>query len=547
MVLMMSRPTRRSSSRNHQFQKRLPADVVDRLLGVMATFRLPGTGPLDPEIVATVKLRDPFRFSLQTTDDRLAKRRQAAAEEQFAALVHMYRSGPAALTHQETVALAGVWYAELVADWSADPGRAEAWDEMREQVRDAALDAIRHGAECWDTLDKTIGAAGFLAARGLVLDPASRHRFLEQAARALDLGAARLARMAEGDYSPDPAAARFPQWDRTAQPVPPSESGRVVKTFDDLFARWRQTGDKAPSTVANWKALLAQFSAFLGHDDPALVTQADVIRWKDKLVADGRKRIDDTALACLRALYAPAVAERAVTGVISNPALGVASRQTKSKTGKLPYSDAEVAKLLAAAAEEENAARRWLVPLLAFTGARVGELCQLWAENVEKIDGISVVHIRPAPDGGTSKTEGSERTIPLHPELVRLGFLDFVRKRGSGPLFYAGTTRRAVRARPDGERRHASKGTANRLAEWIRDLGFNDPRKSPNHAFRHWMKTAMLKASVATQVADKIQGHSSNSTADVYRHVDLDMMAKALERIPVPKPADAQPSQNVSS
>lgn len=541
MVLMMSRPSKRDGSKNHYFAKRLPASVAGALKGRRAVFRLPGATLLEPDIAVQVTLRDPFRLSLQTSDAGLAKRRQAACEEQFSGLVAATRDGPVPLSFQNIIALAGELYRDFVAHWSADPGDARHWVVVREDIADAALDVNEEDtAAGWDRLYRALDIERFLAERHLIIDTDTRRRLALEAAKAVLDGTEVLERMAGGDYRPDPNVARFPAWQppKVARTLPEG----AVTSFDELFDRWRKAGNKAPSTVGNWRSIIDQFKDFVGHDDPGAVGQADVIRWKDALLAQGRKRIDDTALACLKAVYAPAVAEQAVTGIRVNPALGVSARQARRQAGqtKLPYTDEEVARLLGLAAKQTNAAKRWLPLLLACTGARVGELAQLWGENVAVVDGVHALRIAPAPDGGTLKNEVSERTIPLHPELIRQGFLAFVKTRGAGPLFYAGSGRRAARARDDSERRHVSKGVANHLAGWIREEGFSDSRKAPSHAFRHWMKTALLKAGASERVADAIQGHAGRSEADTYRHVDLGMMAEALGRVVIPHaPAEA--------
>ena len=193
------------------------------------------------------------------------------------------------------------------------------------------------------------------------------------------------------------------------------------------------------------------------------------------------------------------------------------------------YEDAEVAQILHLAQQETSSYRRWLPWLMAFSGARVGEVAQLWGNRILEIDGIPVMRIAPAEDGGTLKNEGSERDVPIHPVILEKGFLSFVRERGNGPLFYG----RASNPREGG--RHASKGVANHLASWIRECGFQDKRKAPNHAFRHWFKTACQKAGVQDSVADAIQGHvGSRGEADRYRHVSVAVMLEAIQRIPVP-------------
>src|SRR5262249_5711299 len=78
----------------------------------------------------------------------------------------------------------------------------------------------------------------------------------------------------------------------------------------------------------------------------------------------------------------------------------------------------------------------WLPLLALFSGARLNELAPLTAEDV-KIDAASGVRfvtvIEDEEAGRGVKTEQSLRAVPVHPALVRIGFVDFVEHiRASG-------------------------------------------------------------------------------------------------------------------
>ena len=166
------------------------------------------------------------------------------------------------------------------------------------------------------------------------------------------------------------------------------------------------------------------------------ITDADVIRWKDALVANGlkSKTIKNSYLGCLRAIFNFAVENKLIS---KSPAENVKVAYRKnSEQRQLPYSDEEVARLLRLAKQQTNPARRWLPWLAALSGARIGELAQLWAEGIKIENGIHFMEIKAAPDGGSLKTPNSERRVPLHPILIKDGFLDFVKTKGKGPLFY---------------------------------------------------------------------------------------------------------------
>ena len=73
----------------------------------------------------------------------------------------------------------------------------------------------------------------------------------------------------------------------------------------------------------------------------------------------------------------------------------------------------------------------WLPLLGLFTGARRGELAGLTAADAhhEETSGHPVIVLSEDQKRNRSlKTPGSARTIPLHPELIRLGFMQFVEK-----------------------------------------------------------------------------------------------------------------------
>lgn len=91
----------------------------------------------------------------------------------------------------------------------------------------------------------------------------------------------------------------------------------------------------------------------------------------------------------------------------------------------------------------------WLPLLALYTGGRLNELCQLDTEDISKNDkdGIWTISLmddeldRPLPK--SLKNQSSRRILPIHSELIRMGFLDFVREasnQGREKLFSDGLT-----------------------------------------------------------------------------------------------------------
>ena len=67
----------------------------------------------------------------------------------------------------------------------------------------------------------------------------------------------------------------------------------------------------------------------------------------------------------------------------------------------------------------------WINIMLALTGARRGEIAGLLTTDILEDDGIHFAYIRPNQLRGLKRNH-CKRRIPLHPQLLELGFLDFV-------------------------------------------------------------------------------------------------------------------------
>lgn len=551
VVIMSSRPCRRDESGYLQFRKRLPSDIAKAANGKRVAFTFP-SGDGYPDVVAMATLRDHVKFSLRTRDPEIAKQRHGLATAQLQRICEGIRNGPRSLTHKQRLALAGLVYRDFIADYEDEPGNADKWELLQRHVADTAENGPAALERCYGHIVDAV-----LVRECLVTDEGSRKLLIEEAALAISQAARRLKQCASGDYRPDQTAERFPVLESREDTAPsashaaPKPSTRNKKkaassslvpiTFDALFEKWRLEVQPAASTVASWQPYLRLLKEYVGHDDPRRVTKADMVSWKDALIAAGRspRGTRDGALAAVRAVFNYAVANDIME---TNPVVGVTVKGLKKRAGttRLPYADEDVSRIIALSDKETHPTRHWLPLLMATSGARVAELTQLWGQRVVEEDGMWLMKIAPAEDGGSLKNEGSERAVPIHPAVIERGFLEFVKSKGNGPLFY-GRKQPTIRrkfpvktAQPKSV--HASKGAANHIGEWIRSQGFNDPRKAPNHAFRHWWKTAAQRAGVLDSVADAIQGHTgSRGEADGYRHASVKVLFEAVSKVNVPR------------
>lgn len=275
---------------------------------------------------------------------------------------------------------------------------------------------------------------------------------------------------------------------------------------------------------------------FLGHDDALRIGPTDIVAFKDHRLTtpsprSGRlaspKTVRDSDLAALRTLFGWAVMNHLLP---SNPAQGLTIKVGRKPQLRLKgFTDTEALSILSAslayvggAREHERtaAAKRWVPWLCAFTGARVGEIGQLRKQDV-RCEGATYV-IRITPEAGTVKTNEA-REVPLHPQIVSLGFPAFVESSASGPLFLV----------PDesGDVLGPLDGLKNRLREFVRSI-IDDPNVQPNHGWRHRFTTICIDAGISARVYNAIQGHAGASVADRYGDVTLKARTEAVTKLP---------------
>ncbi|MDP3195390.1 hypothetical protein [Tabrizicola sp.] len=261
---------------------------------------------------------------------------------------------------------------------------------------------------------------------------------------------ARAAERDDGDYSGQPA---HPLLVNANMPEPALPPVSIETLFADYIAS-RQALGKHLDGGANWKRVVTSLTKFLGHKDARKVTKRRLLDWRDHLLSSGLspRIIADVYLACMRAILAWAHGNDRLA---TNEATLVKQETPKKRqTRERGYTTDEAVALLTASLSHQppaaktastqeskhiTAARRWVPLLLAFTGARVVEITQLRQEDVRQ-DGDRWI-IRITPDAGSVKT-GEYRDVPLHRQVVDLGFPEFVAEAGVGPLFHRASRRK---------------------------------------------------------------------------------------------------------
>jgi integrase len=146
---------------------------------------------------------------------------------------------------------------------------------------------------------------------------------------------------------------------------------------------------------------------------------------------------------------------------------------------------------------------RWGAVIGLYTGARAGEVSQLFLRDFDTEAKTPTVKITNESEGQSVKTD-TQRCIPIHPDLIRLGLLERVkalRESGEERLF-------------PGVRLDGKAGPGNALVKGfsylLRNLGLGPRRKNGtlgHHGFRKSVVGAFQAAGVSDDKRRAFLGH----------------------------------------
>lgn len=152
----------------------------------------------------------------------------------------------------------------------------------------------------------------------------------------------------------------------------------------------------------------------------------------------------------------------------------------------------------------------WLPLLALFGGSRQAEFAGLRVADIREDENAHyplMWFTRDRKAGRRLKTKTSERVVPVHPELIELGFLDFVaaRRKADGEQAWLFPT-----VAPDQKR-----ALSNWAKWWGRYLRTHAGVKDTNkvfHSFRHGFQDALRQATPDEELRDALAGRSSGKS-----------------------------------
>ena len=270
-------------------------------------------------------------------------------------------------------------------------------------------------------------------------------------------------------------------------------------------------------TVRAYTNDLADFRKFLGIDvAPAEISTATLSRYLEDML--GRRKLAAASVrrrfACLRAFFR----HRADRENFADPFAALKLQLPRRRRLPRTLSRPEIKSLmgsLATTVHANSASDTVLgtaVSLMVATGIRVGELCRLAIEDV-------------SPDGATCRIHGKgsrDRMAYISDATLRRELRVLVEQRRRTAPVHA-----AIFLNRQGAPMK-TQSIRSRLRRYARQIGLS--RRITPHMLRHTAATLLIETGVDIRFVQRLLGHSSIATTEIYTHVSDEALRTTLER-----------------
>lgn len=176
----------------------------------------------------------------------------------------------------------------------------------------------------------------------------------------------------------------------------------------------------------------------------------------------------------------------------------------------------------------KNEDYKWGALLGLYTGARLREVAQLDKADIRCEDGIWYIDVNGDGQNKSLKTAAAKRRVPIHSDLIRLGFLDWVATKREGQRLFLSLTY------------NVKEGYGRKLGRWFNTVLLPGLSLKESglvfHSLRHTMVSRLAQAGVIEPLYQEIVGRERQGvTQQVYNKEGHTLAQKqeALEKFEV--------------
>ncbi|MEN6541795.1 site-specific integrase [Parvibaculum sp.] len=172
----------------------------------------------------------------------------------------------------------------------------------------------------------------------------------------------------------------------------------------------------------------------------------------------------------------------------------------------------------------------WLPILGLYHGNRLEEFAQLVRSDIRLEGSIWYFDINDE-DGKQVKNEQSKRRVPIHPEVLKLGFLVYLNEVTSNP-----NDQVFPELTPGGADGKLGHNFSKWFTRYRKDIGVYE-RGLDYHSFRHGVTTKLYEANISPVIVDELTGHEGVGTGQtVYKkEMSLSVLHDAISKVDWPE------------
>ncbi|EHU5172145.1 tyrosine-type recombinase/integrase [Vibrio parahaemolyticus] len=212
------------------------------------------------------------------------------------------------------------------------------------------------------------------------------------------------------------------------------------------------------------------------------------------------------------------------------------TRGTKASQQRDRWQLKEIKRLLSSSEfRKKDAQFQWTTKLQIYQGCRPSEVCQLTTHNIQMIDGVACISISDSEADQRLKTTNAFRIVPLHNQLIKGGFLEYVQERREQKQ------KQLFNYKPHGENKDWSFRYRTNLGKLQTAIGMKPNARPTAYSFRHTFIDELKIADIPEHVVAEIVGHAHpNITYGRYgKQAQIQQLHDAVNKFPCLEVNDA--------
>ncbi|HCG7138044.1 TPA: tyrosine-type recombinase/integrase [Vibrio parahaemolyticus] len=171
---------------------------------------------------------------------------------------------------------------------------------------------------------------------------------------------------------------------------------------------------------------------------------------------------------------------------------------------------------------------QWTTKVQVYQGCRPSEVCQLTTNDIQIIEGVPCITISDSETDQRLKTSNAFRTIPLHSQLIKEGFLEYVQGRREQKQ------KQLFDYKPHGENKDWSFRYRTNLGKLQTAIGMKPNARPTAYSFRHTFVDELKIADTPEHIVAEIVGHAHpNITFGRYgKQAKIQQLNEAVNKFP---------------